>query len=418
MADSPASTTAPDGVLQSILATTRRLNAIREPERLPPAIVEAARSLLSVSAARLWLYEGDSGELVLEAPGSTPPRRLTPGPGLLQALNAGTVLVAALADAVDQSARTCPADPEPGQGAALCIPLPGHAGGLLGVLELHDSRLAAFDAHAMLLAQTLAAQCAATLQLAMLDAPIRHARHLHAEAETARGIQRSTLPARMPQIPGYDLHGHFQPATYAGGDLFDIALLQHGLFLLLGDATGHGFGPALSATQMQGMLRVAFRLGADLDRAFLHVNNQLAEDLPDDRFVTAIMGFLDPQAHTVDFHSAGQPILHFRAADDRCEWLAPSTFPVGVLHMEQAVAGSRLLLAPGDILALISDGVYEQPGPGTADFGQQRVSELLRRDHALAMSDVSDNLLKAVDGFAAGTPQADDITILLVRRLP
>ena len=79
------------------------------------------------------------------------------------------------------------------------------------------------------------------------------------------------------------------------------------LFLLLGDATGHGFGPALSATQLQAMLRVAFRLGANLDEAFCQVNNQMAEDLPDDRFITAFMGFLDPRTHRgrVSFGRAG-----------------------------------------------------------------------------------------------------------------
>jgi phosphoserine phosphatase len=417
MPDSPTRTTVPDGVLQSILETTRRLNAIHEPERLPPAIVEAARSLLQVPSARLWLHEGDDGELVLRAPEATPPLRCKPAADVLRALVAGTMLSTALADADAYCGSIAPAAPDPGKGAALCIPMPGHTGGLLGILELLDGQQFAFDTHTTLLARTLAACCAPTLQLALLDASIRHARHLHAEAETARGIQRSTLPTRMPQVPGYELHGHFQPATYAGGDLFDVALLEPGLFLLLGDATGHGFGPALSATQMQGMLRVAFRLGADLDRAFQQVNNQLAEDLPDDRFVTAFMGFLDPQAHTVAFHAAGQPILHFHAADDRCEWVAPTTFPVGVLPLEQAIACHRLQLAPGDILALVSDGVYEQPGPGTTDFGQQRVSDILRRDHALPMPALCERMLAEVDAFAAGTAQADDITIVLARRL-
>jgi phosphoserine phosphatase len=405
MPDSPTGPLAADGALQSILAAIRRLGAVHDPERLPSAIVDAATPLLQVATVRLWLREGDSDELVLRAPGSVPPLRLELPAPALQALIAGTTLSTALATA-------------PGKGAALCIPLADHAGGLLGVLELLDERRSAFDARTTLLAQLLASHCTTTLQLALLDASIRHARHLHAEAETARGIQRSTLPTRMPQVPGYELHGHFQPATYAGGDLFDVALLEPGLFLLLGDATGHGFGPALSATQMQGMLRVAFRLGADLDQAFLHVNNQLAEDLPDDRFVTAFMGFLDPRAHNVGFHAAGQPIVHFHAADGQCEWVAPTTFPVGVLPMEQAVAGHRLQLAPGDILALVSDGVYEQPGPGTADFGQQRVSDIVRRDHALPMPALCERLLAEVEDFAAGTAQADDITIVLARRLP
>ena len=75
-----------------------------------------------------------------------------------------------------------------------------------------------------------------------------------------------------------------------GGDTFDLALVGDGLLVVLGDATGHGIAPALSVTQMHAMLRMAFRLGADLETAFMQVNNQLAETLAEDRFITAFIG--------------------------------------------------------------------------------------------------------------------------------
>ncbi len=247
---------------------------------------------------------------------------------------------------------------------------------------------------------------------------LRQTRSLHSEVEVARLIQRSTLPSTMPEVHGYDLHGHFLPATYAGGDLYDLVQLPQGIFLLLGDATGHGFGPALSATQMQGMLRVAFRLGADLDAAYLHVNNQLAEDLPDDRFITAFMGLLDPLAHQVRFHAAGQgPILHFHADTQTCEWYQPSTFPVGIMTLDESPPAMELVLAPGDILALLSDGVYECHGPGAELFGEARVAEVVCSQHAQPMATLCAQLLDAAKTFADGTAQADDITLLLLRRV-
>ena len=247
---------------------------------------------------------------------------------------------------------------------------------------------------------------------------LQQTRRLHSEVEVARLIQRSTLPTTMPEAPGYDFHGHFLPATYAGGDLYDLVQLPQGIFLLLGDATGHGFGPALSATQMQGMLRVAFRLGADLDAAYLHVNNQLAEDLPDDRFITAFIGLLDPLTHRVRFHAAGQgPILHFHADTRTCEWHEPSTFPVGIMSLDESPPAMELALAPGDVLALLSDGVYECHGPGNELFGEARVAEVMCLHHAQSMTTLCTHLLDAAKSFAAGTTQADDITLLLLRRL-
>ncbi len=229
----------------------------------------------------------------------------------------------------------------------------------------------------------------------------------------------STLPTEMPDVPGYDTHGAFMPTDHTGGDTFDLVMLDERLFMLMGDATGHGFGPALSATQMQSMLRVAFRLGANLDQAFTHVNNQLAEDLPDDRFVTAFMGFLDPHTHEVHFHSGGQgPIMHFHAETGDCDWHSPTSFPVGAMDITDAGAGGRLEMAPGDVLGLISDGVYEYANPSGQQFGESRVADVVDAGRDLPMRELTSRLLTAVFEFGDGAPQADDITVVLIRRLP
>jgi phosphoserine phosphatase len=213
------------------------------------------------------------------------------------------------------------------------------------------------------------------------------------------------------------LHGYFQPTDHTGGDLFDLVVLDGRLFMLLGDATGHGFGPALSATQMQAMLRVAFRVGADLDEAYAQVNNQLEEDLPDDRFITAFIGFLDPDSHLVSYHSGGQgPILHFRAADGTCDWHKPTSFPVGIMELTDRPEAASLQLEPGDILALISDGIYEYGNEQGEQFGEERVAELFREHHQSSMKDLTKRLIARVAEFGGEAPQADDITLVLVKR--
>jgi phosphoserine phosphatase len=242
---------------------------------------------------------------------------------------------------------------------------------------------------------------------------------LHQEVTVAREIQMSTLPDSMPEVEGYDLHGMFLPTDHTGGDLYDLVMLDGQLFMLLGDATGHGFGPALSATQMQAMLRVAFRLGADLDEAYMQVNNQLDEDLPDDRFITAFMGFLNPETHEVSYHSGGQgPILHYRAETDECDWYKPTNFPVGVMPLDGMDKAVKLQLDPGDVLALISDGVYEYTALDGSQFGEDRVAAIMRENHHLSMADLGQSLVDAAFEFGGEAPQADDVTLVLVRRLP
>jgi phosphoserine phosphatase len=301
----------------------------------------------------------------------------------------------------------------------LNVPILGQDNALLGVMQWLGAETGQFDEYDEWVGPALAAQSAVAIQHSyMTDELLAHA-ILSQEVAVAREIQISTLPKTMPSFPGYDLHGHFQPTDHTGGDLYDLVVLDGRLFMLLGDATGHGFGPALSATQMQAMLRVSFRLGAGLNQAYMHVNNQLAEDLPDDRFITAFMGFLDPATHTVNYHSGGQgPILHFKSVDKSCHWYKPTSFPVGIMDIDDPQESAGLQLAPGDILALISDGIYEYNNEDGEEFGEDRVAAVFRSGHQLSMAALTERLTAAVSDFAGEAPQEDDITMILVRRNP
>jgi phosphoserine phosphatase len=403
-------------LLEALLATTRALGG-PETGSAAAELAEAARLHIGARVAAVWRRDMQNGELTLLVPVRDPPPRLAAGAGLAgRCAEGGRMLLEVDAGtAVDVVAVTTLDPDRVGRtGAVLSLPLVA-GGAVLGVLQLLYESGRGFDPNTVLLAQVLAAQGA----LALRHPGPGAANTLHSEVEVARAIQRSTLPTQMPAVPGYDLYGHFQPATYAGGDMFDAVKLPMGVFLLLGDATGHGFGPALSAMEMQGMLRVAFRLGASLDDAYRHVNNQLAEDLPEDRFITAFMAYLDAGTHSVRYHCAGQgPLLLYRAAGDRCEWIEPTTFPVGVMDLAEVPRAATLQMGEGDILALISDGLYERVDAGNAEFGPERVAEVIRRGQHLPMAELCQRLLAAADMFAGGIAAADDVTLILVRRLP
>ena len=161
------------------------------------------------------------------------------------------------------------------------------------------------------------------------------------------------------------------------------------------------------------------RLGADLDSAFRHINDQLVQDLPDNRFVTAFLGLLDPESHRVVYHAGGQgPLLHFHAASGNCEWLGASAMPMGMVAGMPLPAPRAHDLAPGDILALITDGIYEYENRRGRPFGEARVEEIVRRHQDEPMSRLLEIIVRKVERFAGGAPQKDDMTILLVRRLP
>ena len=406
--------------LVSILDIMHRLAAPEAMPELLREIIEVGKVAIVAETGVLWLLEKSSGQLVMVVPSRPNPERLAIGEGWAGKCAESSEITNIHECREDVLFLEHPIQIEGCETRSLLnVPILGLDDSVLGVMQWLGAEIGQFDEHDEWVGPALAAQAAVAIQHSYMTDELLANAILSQEVAVAREIQMSTLPDAMPDVPGYDLHGHFQPTDHTGGDLYDLVVLNEQLFMLLGDATGHGFGPALSATQMQAMLRVSFRLGAGLDQAYMHVNNQLAEDLPDDRFITAFMGFLNPLTHWVNYHSGGQgPILHFRAAGGICDWYKPTNFPVGIMEIDDKQESANLQLEPGDILALISDGVYEYANEQEQEFGEDRVAAIFRTHHHLSMAALSSNLISAVMEFGGDAPQADDITLVLVRRLP
>ena len=196
-------------------------------------------------------------------------------------------------------------------------------------------------------------------------------------------------------------------------------VLDQGLLTVLGDATGHGIAPALSVTQMQAMLRMAFRLGADLETAFMQVNNQLAETLADDRFITAFIGLLDA-ADASDALPQRRPGADpaLPGGDRRVRALQADELSAGRDAAVDAAPGRDARLAAGrhpgrccptaSTSTTIADGEQFGEAAGRGDRAGAATTSRWRSCSAI--------LLDAVEAFARGAPQEDDMTVVLVKR--
>jgi phosphoserine phosphatase len=404
--------------MEAILAVTSKLAAPFDLMTMLSEVVSAAKQVLKADRGSVWLYDSVADELVLEIATGIAPVRVPANAGLAGAC-ASTRRIINVPDcyADERFNRDVDRRSNYRTRCMLTLPLVDHKDVLVGVMQVLNKADGVFDESDEVLATALAAQCAVALQRVRMTEAVIEGEKMRQELEMARVVQMSTLPAVMPTIPGYDLFGTSRPASLTGGDTFDLSVIDQGLLTVLGDATGHGIAPALSVTQMHAMLRMAFRLGADLETAFMQVNNQLADTLAADRFITAFIGLLDVTTHRMRFHSGGQaPILHFQAATEQCARHGPTSFPLAAMPLSSLRPAVNLDLMPGDILALLSDGIYEYQNDQGEQFGESRVEEILRARHDLPMAELSATLLDAVNAFARGAPQEDDITIVLVKR--
>ena len=404
--------------LEPILAVASKLAAPFDLDTMLGEVAGAARQVLEADRVSVWLHDAATDELVLKISGDPEPVRVPAGVGLVGSCARHRRLIN-VPDCYADERFDSSLDQQTGYRTRcmLSLPLIDHKDVLVGVLQVLNRHAGVFDEDDEALATVLAAQCAVAIQRVRMMESLLEGELMRQELEIARSVQLGTLPATMPAIPGYDVHSKFEPAGLTGGDTFDLQLLDQGLLVVLGDATGHGMGPALTVAQMQAMLRMAFRLGADLDTAYRQVNNLLADMLPADRFICAFIGLLDADAHRIRFHSGGHgPILLFRAGTRECEVHLPTSFPVAAMPLPALRVAATLEFAPGDILVLVSDGLSEYCDPAGEEFGQARILEVLRQHHSKSMAALADLLLESVRAFARGAPQEDDITAVLIKR--
>ncbi len=376
--------------LNQILEVTRKLAAPFDLDTMLREVVDAARNILDADRGTVFLYDEQSDELVVRVATKLGTIRIPADMGIVGESAQKRVLIN-VPDCYADNRFNRAVDKQTGYRTRcmLTLPLIGYEDSLIGVLQILNKNEGTFDEQDEYVATALAAQAAVVLHRVKMTEALIVSEKLDREITVARDVQMGTLPKRMPSVKGYDIAGTFTPTDQTGGDLYDfIPLTEERLFLLMGDATGHGIGPALSATQVRAMLRVALRLGANLGDAFTHINNQLVEDLPDDRFVTAFIGLLDAATHTVQFHSGGQgPIMHFHAADGRYDWAEPSTFPLGYMNQTDLKDARVIEMAPGDILGLISDGIYEYENPAGGRYDDcPDPSPRMNRDQAAYFS--------------------------------
>jgi serine phosphatase RsbU (regulator of sigma subunit) len=237
------------------------------------------------------------------------------------------------------------------------------------------------------------------------------------EMQQAALIQQGLLPSKPPAVAGLDIFGKTTACRTVGGDYFDYLEFPDGrVGLLVGDVAGKGMPASLLMSSLQARVQVLFEDPDDLARKIGRLNKNLCGNCPDNRFITFFMTILDPATGELVFTNAGHnPPLLVRA-DGTCDKLAGGGVILGILPMAQ-YKESRAQMGPGDILVLFSDGVTEAPNPTDEDFGDDRLAELVASMRDRPAKEIVEAIEKAVTDFTQGAPAADDITVVVARRL-
>ena len=316
-------------------------------------------------------------------------------------------------------------EPLPGAQHLLAVPVEveGERRGLLVVGDKESrSGVGPFPDEDRRALALFANQAALALEQARLHQEALEKERLEREMELAAQIQRGILPRARPLVEGYELAGWTRPARHVGGDYFDAVPLpetpdgRRRWALLVADVSGKGVSAALLVSTLHSALRLLLARGAGKEEMLGAINGHLVEFSASNKFVTLLLADLDPVDHRLSYVNAGHnPGLLLRA-DGTTETLGACAVPLGLLPAAvfREVATS---IGPGDLLCLYSDGITEASSPADEEYGLRRLAALLAAE---AASRTLPELVAAIDNavvdFAAGRPQGDDQTLVLLRR--
>jgi sigma-B regulation protein RsbU (phosphoserine phosphatase) len=300
--------------------------------------------------------------------------------------------------------------------SAICTPL-WNGEKTVGVLYVDttrpDRQFGDTDLHFF---SSLSGMIAEKIENTVLGEIAKEKQRLDTEIEIARDIQSNLLPRATRGIPGYDLAYFNRPSREVGGDYYDVVTVGDARGIVIADVSGKGIGAAMLMSNVQALLRSKAPLVEAPGEVLRQMNADLAERVGEGRFVTLFYLLLRPETGRLTYANAGHnPPLLVRV-DGGIAGLQVSGVPLGILPATEYPPFEDAL-APGEVLALYSDGVTDAASATGELFGDDRLADVLKANRARRASEIVDAILLAVDTFRVEEPIPDDMTLVLLKRL-
>lgn len=261
--------------------------------------------------------------------------------------------------------------------------------------------------------ETLATEAAVAIENARLYKETLEKARTDQELKIAAEIQQALLPPGNYAGAGFSAAGASLPCRAVGGDFFDYLELPDGSFgVVIGDVAGKGPGAALLTAAVQGMFVGQALIGGGPGAALASVNRSMIRRAIQSRFVTMMYGVLSPSG-TLTYSNGGHN-PPFLITKDGVKRLETGGLILGLFGHAQ-YEEETLQMEPGDIVVVFSDGVSEAVDKAGEEFGDDRILSAVTACADRDPKCLLEALLEEVKKFSAGTPQRDDVTVVMVR---
>jgi serine phosphatase RsbU (regulator of sigma subunit) len=242
-------------------------------------------------------------------------------------------------------------------------------------------------------------------------------RRMARDLDQAAEIQRGSLPGSAPQVPGAELAGYNAACRTVGGDYYDFFAYPNGrVAMVLGDVSGKGMPASLMMMGLQARVQVLADEPQNLAAVMNRLNKITCRNCPSNRFITFFFCVLDPATGELAYCNAGHNPPVIVRANGTVEYLDDGGPVLGILPIAN-YSEYRAKLERDDTLAIYSDGVTEANNANEEEFGDERFAEVLKANREKSAPEIVAAVNRALTEFAAGSPPADDITLIVARRV-
>ena len=244
---------------------------------------------------------------------------------------------------------------------------------------------------------------------------------LNRERNAVGELQRSLLPASLPEIPGFEMSPYYRPSQQASGDYYDVVPLVNDQWgFVMADVAGHGTPAAVIMAVMRTLIHAELPTNRDKSAGeFLErVNRVMSETyLRNGLFVTMWAAVLDPLTQELRYSSAGHNPPRLLRAGRVLNLGGARGIPLGI-EPAATYEDERITLRSADLLVIYTDGITEAMRPGIYGrelFGTKRLDRVLRECGSARTSDCTARVTQALAAFTNAAPPTDDQTMLIVR---
>ena len=434
--------------LNALLQVAENLSRATSLDVLLPAVVRLPPLLLGCARCTCLIWDRQAASFTpLAAYGLSPADRATfvgcpiaerDAPLLAEVVR--TVAPLALDSARGHGHLCAPIIERFGSASLLATPL-WTRGAALGVLVIdYGPAEHRFTARDLILANGFASQIAGALESALLAQEAAQAARLEEELRVARDIQRTLLPSRAPNLPGWETAADWRSARMVGGDFFDYWYLpppqepsdgsgrsgirttpDHNgavcqpLGFVIADVSDKGVPAALFMALARSLVRAAALDGSSPAAALTRANRWITRDTEAGMFVTVFYGVLESHTGRLRYCCAGHnPPLLFRADGGVIPLQTPG-IALGVLE-EVALTEDDVSMSDGDVLVCYTDGVTEAINAAEEPFGVERLIETVAAVRTGSAAAILDAINDALGRHAEGALY-DDVTLVIIKRV-